>query len=289
MPRMKPNLRPFWCLVLIGACGLPALAQAPRVAGATPAPHNPAAIDWQPLDGFQVARTETTVGQFRRFVEATTRTTLAERQGGGQVYEAAWVQKPGWTWRTPFGGRVAAADREPAVHITFDEAQAFCRWAGGALPTDAQWVAAAYTEQRAAPPAPWQRGKTYTYPTGDSPSGAQCLEDCGPAAQSRALRHGARLLRGDGHALTGTTPAGVNGLHDMGANVWEWVAEPSDAAAHAAEKKTPTVGQRLTRGGSWWYGAGPMRADHLQSKPVETAVVYIGFRCVRPDRSGPGS
>jgi formylglycine-generating enzyme required for sulfatase activity len=39
--------------------------------------------------------------------------------------------------------------------------------------------------------------------------------------------------------------------------------------------------ERLTRGGSWWYGSGPMREAHLQSKPGNTAVVYIGFRCVR--------
>jgi formylglycine-generating enzyme required for sulfatase activity len=38
---------------------------------------------------------------------------------------------------------------------------------------------------------------------------------------------------------------------------------------------------RRTRGGSWWYGERPMRADHLQGKPADTAVVYIGFRCAR--------
>ena len=70
-------------------------------------------------------------------------------------------------------------------------------------------------------------------------------------------------------------PAGVNGLHDMGANAWEWVDEPPGASGNA---------ERRTRGGSWWYGQAQMRAEHLQSKPADTAVVYIGFRCVRPDR-----
>lgn len=233
---------------------------------------NPSGIDWQAVASFEIARTETTVAQFRRFVQATQTVTQAERAGGGEVYESGWVRKPGWTWRTPFGGLEAAADDEPAVHLTFHEAQAFCRWAGGQLPSDAQWLSAAYTEQRATPTAAFVRGKTYLYPTGDSPKGAQCLGDCGTAAKARAVRHGAALSRGDGHARVGTTPAGVNGLHDMGGNAWEWV---DDAPGHTG------AGERRTRGGSWWYGASQMRAEHVQGKVPGTAVVYIGFRCVR--------
>ncbi|MCU0812780.1 MAG: formylglycine-generating enzyme family protein [Burkholderiaceae bacterium] len=250
---------------------LPALLTTlPLVALASP---GATAIDWVPIGtGFEIARTETTVGQFRRFIEATGTTTRAERAGGGEVYEAGWVRKPGWSWATPFGGGRRAADDEPAVHVTCGEAQAFCRWAGGRLATDAEWVAAAYTEQREAPPAPFVRGRTYPYPTGESPAGAQCLGDCGPAAVQRAIRHGAELARGHGHARVTATPAGVNGLHDMGANAWEWVDEPRGASGNA---------ERRTRGGSWWYGAAPMRADHLQGKPADTAVVYIGFRCAR--------
>ena len=232
-------------------------------------------IDWQVVGTFSIARTETTVAQFRRFVEATGLQTRAERQGGGQVFEAGWVKKPGWTWRTPFGGGQAAADAEPAVHVTFDEAQAFCRWAGGQLPSDAQWVAAAYTEQRASPPAPFVRGRAYPFPTGEQPTGAQCLDDCGPAARARAIAHGAKLWRGHGHALVTATPAGVNGLHDMGANAWEWVDEPAGATGASGNA------ERRTRGGSWWYGQAQMRAEHLQSKPADTAVAYIGFRCAR--------
>jgi formylglycine-generating enzyme required for sulfatase activity len=251
-----------------------ALLGAAQGAGASGAPtaSNPAGIDWVAVGKSSIARTETTVGQFRRYVQATGTVTQAERAGGGQVYEAGWVRQPGWTWATPFGGGSAAADDEPAVHVSFHEAQAFCHWAGGRLPGDAEWVSAAHTEQRAAPPAPFVRGKTYDYPTGDTPAGAQCQGDCGPDAATRAVRHGARLWRGSGHARAGSTPAGVNGLHEMGGNAWEWVDDPRGASGNA---------ERRTRGGSWWYGAAQMRADHLQAKPADTTVVYIGWRCAR--------
>jgi sulfatase modifying factor 1 len=217
----------------------------------------------QRIGTFAIDRTEVTVGQFRAFVTATGLITRAERDGGGQVYEAGWVRKPGWTWKTPFGA--PAAGDEPAVHVTFDEARAYCRWAGKRLPTDAEWVEAAYTERRPVPPVPFIQGRTYPYPTGDDPAGANCLDECGRAP---ALDHAAALTRGRGHARAGATKPGVNGLYDMGANVWEWV-DHADG------------GERRTRGGSWWYGAAQMRADHIASKPPDTAVVYIGFRCAR--------
>ena len=207
-------------------------------------------------------QTEVTIGAFENFVRATGTVTQAERDGGGLVYAGGWEQKAGWTWLTPYGQ--AAHPDEPAVHVTFDEAAQYCKWAGKRLPTEEEWIIAAYNEQRPKPPQPFTRGQTYQYPTGDTPEGANCLGDCG---DTPAINYSSKLSRGTGHARVGTTSAGVNGLYDMGANVWEWVDIPDKL-------------NKGTRGGSWWYGARQMKADYKATKPRDMAVVYIGFRCV---------
>lgn len=199
-------------------------------------------------------RTEVTIAQFARFAQATGTVTRAEREGGGHEYVSGWQRRPGWTWRTPEGVAPSSPDL-PAVHLTHAEAQAYCQWRGARLPTAAEWTSAAYTEQRQNAPAPWLRGTTYPYPTGASPLGANTS---GADPWPRA-------------APAGRTTPGVNGLHDMGANVWEWV---SDAQG----------GDRRTMGGSWWYGPEQMRSDVIAWKAADFYAVYIGFRCVTPVR-----
>ena len=222
------------------------------------------AADMQRISRFDIDTTEVTVAQFQRFVDATQTVTAAERTGGS-TYEAGWEQRKGWNWRTPFGKPAAA--NEPAVHVSYLEAAAFCTWAGKRLPTDAEWGEAAYTERRAQPTDGFMAGRTYRYPTGDSPQGANCLGDCGAV---KAVPY-AVTSRGKGHSEVATTQRGVNGLYDMGANAWEWVD-----SGPGSDKRT--------RGGSWWYGAASMTDAHVQSKPAGMSAVYIGFRCARDAR-----
>ena len=214
----------------------------------------------------KIDQTEVSIAEFAKFVAATGYITKAE-QTGGMVYEAGWVTKPDWNWRQPYG--VPSDPQEPAVHITFDEAEDFCKWQGKRLPTRQEWISYGYTEMRDNPPSPFVSGRTYPYPTGDSSNGANCLGACGAAKGNPAGKKefSDYLNRGYGHARVGTTKAGVNGLFDMGANVWEWAR--SDQGAIAA-----------TMGGSWWYGAAQMKAHYGATKPRDMAAIYIGFRCI---------
>jgi formylglycine-generating enzyme len=202
------------------------------------------------VGSFAIDATEVTIAQFREFAGATGFKTEAERRGGGFEYGAGWERRHGWTVYRPFG-RDPASPNEPAVHVTWHEANSYCRWRGGRLPTAEEWKRAAYTERRAAPPAPFERDRTYRYPVGDSPQGAN--------------------TRGSGdrwekHAPAGETKPGVNGLFDMGGNVWEWVSDARNA-------------ERRTMGGSWWYGPDQMAADVVAYKPADFYAVYVGFRC----------
>ncbi len=204
------------------------------------------------LPSFAIDRTEVTIAQFQRYMQATGTVTRAEKEGGGFEYGAGWERRPGWSWRKP-DGQTTRADM-PAVHLDFAEAQAYCRWAGGRLPTGDEWQTAGFTELRDAPPAPWVKGRTYPWSTGDSPQGAN-TSDADPWPRA---------------APAGATKQGVNGLYDMGANVWEWTTDSTD----------PTGRERRTVGGSWWYGAFNMKADVKAFKPADFYAVYIGFRCV---------
>jgi len=196
------------------------------------------------IGGFAIDRTEVTIGQFRAFARGTNLTTSAEREGGGFEYVGGWTRRAGWTYANPQGP--PGAENEPATHVTWHEAARYCAHVGGRLPTIAEWKRAAYTETRDQPSDGFVKGQTYAYPVGDDPAG---------------MNNNRRA-----HVAVGTTKPGVNGLFDMGANVWEWIADRRGTDA-------------LTAGGSWWYGPAQARAEGAQWKAADFYAVYIGFRC----------
>ena len=152
------------------------------------------------IKNFSIDRTEVTVGSFAEYSELEGIVTQAEKHGGGYEWAAGWKRRSGWNYKSP-QGKVAAFD-EPAVHVTWDEASAYCAYSGGRLPTRDEWILSAYTELRDEPDGEYQTGKVYRYPVGDTPVG-----------MNNNRSH---------HLSVKTTPKGVNGLFDMGGNVWEW-------------------------------------------------------------------
>jgi formylglycine-generating enzyme required for sulfatase activity len=93
---------------------------------------------------------------------------------------------------------------------------------------------------------------------------SHCLNGCG---DYKGVAPAGALNRGTGHVTTKTTKPGVNGMYDMGGNVWEWTA-------------TERNGGYITRGASWWYGPERQQESDVESKSADITVVYIGFRCV---------
>ena len=81
--------------------------------------------------------TEVSIAEFAKFVSATGYVMKAE-QTGGMACKSGGVIKLHWNWRQPDG--VQSDPEEPAVHITFDEAETFCKWRGNRLPKWPEWI-----------------------------------------------------------------------------------------------------------------------------------------------------
>ena len=176
------------------------------------------------VSAFTIDREEVTVAQFRAFVEATGYTTEAEREGASPVFQsplepvaespsAWWRMVQGASWRYPAGPNGApAAPDEPVVHVTIADALAYARWAGRAIPTEAEWEwAARGGDQTKRTPAQW------AYDAEGRPR-ANTWQGVFPYANSAS----------DGYA--GVAPVGCfepngYGVHDMVGNAWELTLE----------------------------------------------------------------
>ncbi len=196
------------------------------------------------LGAFAIDQTEVSIGDFRAFARIRRLTTAAEHVGGGFEFSGGWVRRQGWTYLAPMGQ--PAPDNQPAVHIAWSEARDYCTSVGGRLPNLEEWRLAAYTELRDQPSDGFVKGRTYTYPVGDQPDG-----------MNTNRKH---------PVAVGSTKRGVNGLYDMGANVWEWLSDRQGDDA-------------VTAGGSWWYGPEQTKREGVQLKAAKFFAVYIGFRC----------
>jgi formylglycine-generating enzyme required for sulfatase activity len=236
-----------------------------------------------------ISRTEVTVDAFSRFVAATGYQTEAERTGRGRFWQTDqgwdWVQ--GLTWRRPFPN-VPADPQWPAVQVSWADSDAFCRWSGGRLPTEAEWEYAA-RGGRNRERFPWGNNPT--------PLVAGKIQANGPDERTLGRFPLWEIFTGfdDGYEMLAPVgrfaPNGF-GLFDIAGNAWEWVG---DWYAPDAYAKLPAVDPHgpensaghVARGGSWGYAPRQLRSSERGWAEPGFWTATFGFRCIRDEAPPP--
>jgi formylglycine-generating enzyme required for sulfatase activity len=261
-----------------------------------------------------------TNAEFRRFVKATGYVTLAELPPDPAQYPGAsagllvpgsavfrqprrpvdlrnhynwWTWQPGADWRHPEGpgSTLHGRERHPVVHVAFDDALAYARWAGKSLPNEAEWEFAARGGLVAA---------EYVWGNDFAPRGRLM-------ANTWQGEFPVMNLASDGFAGTSPVasfPPNGYGLFDMAGNVWEWTVDtyraqrPSDVdccgtpPAPVIEERYDVrdaadgVERKVIKGGSYLCAPNYCRRYRPAARmhhPVDTATCHIGFRCIIRD------
>ncbi len=227
--------------------------------------------------GFWISRTEVTVDQFQKFVQANNYITDAEKAGFSQIYvRDHWEKMPGACWQKP---GIKQAGNHPVVCVSWNDAVAFSRWAGGRLPTEAEWEYAARGGRR---------DEVYAW-------GNQMIANADGKYYGNMIdRSGAATWRwtvppdyDDKFPETAPVATFVPndfGLFDMIGNVWEWCAdgrrlyEERDEIDPAGPEFSR---QKAIRGGSWGSSPPDARISLRSGDPADFRAFNIGFRCVR--------
>jgi formylglycine-generating enzyme required for sulfatase activity len=265
------------------------------------------------VGGFWMDRTEVTNAAFGAFVAASGHVTVAERKpkaedlpgvpkdklvAGSVCFHqpkqdvpldeplAWWRYAEGADWRHPEGpaSSIAGKEKHPVVHVAWDDAAAYCRWAGKRLPTEAEWEYASRGGKQ---------GQRFFWGDTQTVGGRWMANVWQGKFPSRNTKDDGFA----GSAPVGSFPANGYGLHDMAGNVWEWCADwyrPDYYAASPArdpqgpdsslDPDEPDVPKRVLRGGSFLCSDSYCYryTNAARNKgAADTGASHIGFRCVK--------
>jgi formylglycine-generating enzyme required for sulfatase activity len=230
-----------------------------------------------------MSQTEVTIEAFARFVAATGYRTRAEQTGQGRFWQTdeGWQWVSGLSWRAPFDASVAGNPQWPAVQVAWTDSDAFCRWAGGRLPTEAEWEYAARGGRT---------GERFPWGNAPTPIVGRTIHANGPDERTRRRFQLWEIFTGfdDGYEMLAPVgrfaPNGF-GLFDMAGNAWEWVSDwyspDAYATLPAVDPRGPESGQgHAARGGSWAYAPRQLRSSERGWAEPEFWTATFGFRCV---------
>jgi sulfatase modifying factor 1 len=277
------------------------------------------------VNGYWIDATEVTNAQFDEFVKATGYVTTAEKKPDWEIlktqvepgtpkpdesllvpaslvfsapiqnvsledYSSWWSWKEGASWKHPHGpgSGIKGKENYPVVHISWYDAQAYCKWANKRLPTEAEWEFAA-------------RGglKNNIYPWGNEAVNKSKVNYWQGTFPNKNTEEDKFYYT----APVKSFPANNYGLYDMSGNVWEWCSDYYDHSYYGTllkehpkgvvnptgpqksyDPQEPYAQKRVMRGGSFLcndsYCSGYRVARRMKSTE-DSGMEHVGFRCVK--------